>query len=113
MKEVLKYACEHCKREYKVKSNAEHHENICWNSPKLKTCITCIFFDGFDYANDNGSDFLSNRYIVCKEYPDLLEDDKPIVNCEHWVHDQRTKKQKKQEEFNKLINELNKTGLTF
>lgn len=107
MNEVIKYVCNHCKREYRVKANAEKHESICWKNPSLKTCITCIHFDGFDYDPDG------SRYIVCKKYPDLPEGDKPEVNCEYWEHDQRTKKEKEQERLNKLVKQLNETGLTF
>jgi hypothetical protein len=112
MKEVLKYVCEHCKREYKVKINAKNHEIICWKNPKLKTCLTCVFFGGFDSMSD-GSEFGREEYIVCKEFPDLPTDRTPLTNCGYWVHDERTKKQKREDELKKIVSELNETGLTF
>lgn len=110
MKEVLKYVCDHCGREYRRKSNAEHHEAICWKNPELKACPTCIHFKGFDYESD-GSEFGRTRYIVCV-VNSACNGDIPETNCECWVHDLRIKKQKDQERLNELIRGLGETGLT-
>jgi hypothetical protein len=111
MKKITKYKCDHCKREYIREVNCIKHEHICWKNPLLKTCLTCIFFDGFDDTSDDYG-FGRQEYIVCKEVPDLPTDKTPLNNCDYWVHDNRTKAQKKDDKLNDLVKKLNNTGLT-
>ena len=88
MKEIVKFVCDHCKREYKVKKNAARHESICWKDKSKKTCLTCAYYDGWDVDLDwDPAGFSYNRrHVVCdhEEYCDST-DETPNLNCEGWV----------------------------
>jgi hypothetical protein len=94
MKEIKKYMCEHCNREYKKQENAENHEKICWKNKALKTCLTCCNYLGIETVRE---DFYNYEYLACKEDYTNYDDKTPRVNCPRWAEDKRTKKQRDKE----------------
>lgn len=92
MKQITKYVCEHCSREYRREKNAEKHESICWKNKENRTCLTCKYYGGVESVEYN------EEYIECTNpnpQCEGSEDRKPIVKCEFWEEDTRTKKERK------------------
>jgi len=42
-RQVTRYFCSGCDREYKSKGGCKAHEKLCWRLPHTKACPTCKF----------------------------------------------------------------------
>jgi len=42
-RQVIRYFCSGCDKEYKSKSGCKSHEKLCWALPHTKACPTCRF----------------------------------------------------------------------
>jgi len=43
MREVRKWRCGFCKKDYYNKSYCKNHEDKCYHNPKNKACISCAY----------------------------------------------------------------------
>lgn len=93
------FECEHCrkKRMFK-KANMLKHEEICWYNAKNKTCVTCKFGE-IRYDSETND---TTRKCYKNNKKELLENIKPVVNCEFW---------KCSEEYKELDEEIENTEL--
>lgn len=69
MKEVIRYQCEFCKKDFKTPNR-----HYCKMNPKLKNCFTCKFLKG--WTND------SSDYDIGTPapYPECMADEDPSWN---------------------------------
>lgn len=49
MKEVTRYQCEFCKKDFKTPNR-----HYCKKNPELKNCFTCKHLKGWEESEDNG-----------------------------------------------------------
>lgn len=107
MKLITKYVCEHCNREYKRIINAIEHEDICWKNKENRTCLTCKYNGDIEtcyheYGSEEFRVCTNEKCEECEEHEGL----EPIIDCEFWEVDVRTKRQKKEERFKRIIGDL-------
>lgn len=93
-KEITKYQCDHCKREYVNKDRAERHEDKCYYDPANHACVTCAhllacederheMWDGHDHCTvfwDVDCDLdLAKTYLPGEGYQNTFKH-----NCDSW-----------------------------
>lgn len=78
MKQVIRYQCEFCKKEFKTPDR-----HYCKKNPELKNCFTCKHLDGWAegrYWGENGYD---PPAPYCKAEPDHDWDIETIKSCNY------------------------------
>ena len=92
-KEIKRWKCDHCKKNFASRGYANRHEYMCFFNPKLKTCPTCDHFNvrfnlntcRCNKLNRTGIDQIpceltesgfTDKYNVFTEFL--------IYNCESW-----------------------------
>ena len=67
MKEVTRYQCEFCKKDFKTPNR-----HYCKKNPELKNCFTCKHLKGWEESEDNGE--YGYEYYKEPNYPDCAAD---------------------------------------
>ena len=91
MKQVIRYQCELCKKEFKTPDR-----HYCKKNPKLKNCFTCKHLKGWLESEESVPTYFESEthYIRYPNYPDCAADvgwDIEIIKsrnynmqCEKW-----------------------------
>ncbi len=71
-KQITRYQCEFCDRNYSRLRSAEEHEKICLRNPENKSCSTC-----FNAINDIEPVCAVTSEKIFVRY-------RTVKNCENW-----------------------------
>lgn len=78
-KEITRYKCDHCKKNYAHKSSAIAHEKICFFNREKRACPSCLHFNGNYY----GPECSLNKFEHNDELPFT---ENIIYDCADWKY---------------------------
>lgn len=85
MEKVIRYQCEHCKKEFKTPNR-----HYCKMNPELKNCFTCKHLKGWEDGRCIGEGEWLPRYPNCASEVgegwdlEIIKDRKYDMQCSEW-----------------------------